>query len=258
MAIAAVSLLILVTSSVVNAGVIVQETFSGGDVTLNATTAEIFSSAITTAGGSDTWVTGGTTYQADGDVVNTSSQNTAYLSLGSYVNDAMGSATGLFELSATLSPISGTWVTLGFFSSDSPGVNTNFTANGGMATMAYRASGEVDAWAGPATANGVQGSLGLTGDQLFTIGLDFTPAGGYDGASNFGTVTFYEGTAIPANSIGNYTYTSAQSFKALGMTEAGTSTGKVSDLELQQVPEPTSMALMLLGAIGLAVIRRRK
>ena len=251
-------LLILTTANVVHAGTIVLEGFGGDDSNLNSTAADTFSSAITSAGGSGTWVAGGTTFQQDGDVVNNGGSFMAYLSLGTYIGDAMGTAAGLFELSATLAPTTGTWVSLGFFKSATPNKNTNFTGDNGMATMIYRASGEVDAWAGPVTAHGVQGSMGLSGDQLFTIELDFTPTGGYNGTDNFGTVSFYEGTSIPANSIGSYTYTSAQSFGSLGMSEVSTSTGTVSDLELTQVLEPASMVLMLLGTVGLLVLRRRE
>ena len=81
--------------------------------------------------------------QADGDVVG-SGQGTAYLNLGTYINNAKGTAAGKFELAATLAPTTGSWVALGFFNSATPSTGTNFTGNGGMATILYRPTGEVD------------------------------------------------------------------------------------------------------------------
>lgn len=60
---------------------------------LNDTTAFHFSSDIETAGRSSTWLADAG-FKADGSI--TERRKSAYLDLGSYINDAKGAANGIF------------------------------------------------------------------------------------------------------------------------------------------------------------------
>lgn len=235
---------------------IVTESFGGDDTDLNGTTADTFASGITSAGGSNTWAARPLAFQSDGDVVSVGGlDSTAYLDMGSYINDAKGTAAGLFTLSATLSPTtSGSWVSLGFFSS--PATTNAFTATG-LGSIIYRSTGELDMWGGVGTGTGaVDGPDAQTGDQLLTIVLDLTT---HDNATDFGTVTWYQGTT-GGTELGSYAYLADNSFDAIGMSSSHNTNGGVSGLtldDLTAVPEPSSTALLGLGGIAL-LLRRRK
>jgi len=241
-----------------HAATIVSETFDGTGADLNGTTAETFASGITAAGGSNTWVAA-TSFNDDGSLVGGNNQS-AYLNMGSYINDAKNTATGKFTLSATLSEVSGgAFASVGFFQGNTP-ADGNFTEPGtdGMGTLIYRDSGELDGFAGPGSANGVDGPDGQSGDQLLTIVLDLTPGGGYDGASNFGTVTFIQGDEDTGTPLGSHTYTVDGTFGSIGLSSAGPNTNATySNLTLAQVPEPSSL---VLGSVGmtLCLLRRRR
>lgn len=259
---------ILASASLASAAVIVTENFGGGTGNLNGTSADTFDSSITSAGGSATWVarnTDGNFFAANGNVNLVSGINSAsaYLGMGNYINNAKGTSTGLFTLSATINSTgtSNTWVSLGFF--DSPTVTTVFTATG-LGSIIQRnddqgqaAAGqqELDMWGGIGTTLGsVDGPELASGPQLVIIVLDLTPTGGYNGTSNFGTVTWYNGTTSGTN-LGSYTYLADNSFDAIGFSQGGT-TGSVAGLTLEQIPEPSAA---LLGGLGLlALLRRRR
>jgi len=230
--------------------VLITEDFIGGAEDLHGSCAEGVNEALLTANGSPTWVAKSGVFHADGSITNGNS-NTASLSLGSYLEAAKGTPAGKFWLSAVLSKPTGwadSWVSLGFFSTETPSVD-GFFVNGGSGTMLYRSSGEVDAYAGGTfgTDNNIQGSLGLTGARQFTVELDLTPAGGYDGEANFGTVTFYEGTPDTANRIGSYTYTQARVIRALGVCiSSGFSHSGIGALSLTTLPPPPPSSTVIL------------
>lgn len=121
---------------------IVAENFGGlATDNLAGTTADTFAPAIVTAGGSATWV-GSAAFKADGSVVDGFSRS-VHLNLGSYINDAKGTPEGLFELTVTISETTGTWLTVGFSSLNSPPPIQNFIGAGGLGTMAYRSTGAI-------------------------------------------------------------------------------------------------------------------
>jgi len=160
---------------------------------------------------------------------------------------------GLFTLSATIAETSTNFFNgVGFFNS---GVGTagNFT-NGsvGQGFLIYRNGGELDGFAGPGSGNGVDGPDAQTGDQLLTIVLDLTT---HDNTTDFGSISFYQGSVDPGNLIGSHTYTSDQSFDAVGFSTARSET-TLSNFQLDQVPEPGSLALLGLG--GLLIARHRR
>lgn len=251
-----------------SADVIVTEGFGGDNAaTLNTTTAETFDGGITAAGGSDTWAAG-SFYRADGTVGigNQGLDESAYLSLGSYINDRKGSADGKFTASATLDVGGlGSWLGFGFFKDNAPNVADTFVQDGaaGSGIFIYRDDRTLDGFAGYKSTNNVDGgSTTYSGSQLLTIVLDLTPDGGYDGSTNFGDITFYVGDADTGTSLGTHEYASDRTFGSFGLTAISNSVlaspGSVSSLQLEQVviPEPASLALIGLG--GLLIVTRRR
>lgn len=227
--------------------VIVAENFGGTGANLNGTTADTFALGITTSLGSNTWV-GATSFKDNGIVNNGNNQN-IYLNMGNYINATKGTANGLFTLSVTISPVNGTWVGFGFFVDNTPGTSTNFTSvdSPGAGFFIYRSTGTLDGFGGPRSTNVVNGPTSQSGNQLMTIMLDLTPAGGYNGTDNFGTVSFIQGDANTA-SFGSYTHTNPISFGSIGFSAAGQSSGTLSGFQLTQIPEPSTALLGGLGA----------
>lgn len=62
-----------------------------------------------------------------------------------------------------------------------------------------------------------------------TIHLDLTPAGGYDGVSNFGTVTWSDSVL---GVLGSYTWLTQPTFGSIVISQSAGSTGTVSALTL--------------------------
>jgi hypothetical protein len=221
--------------------VLVNHRFTDGGDALDTTPADYFDAGITAAGGSNIWGAG-VAFLDNGTVLLDAIQNGAYLNLGSYVNGAQGTVNGKFNLTMTISPTTGNWISLGFATQNTPSKQRNFTNTGtgdattGIGTIVYRANGELDMWGGPLTANAVDGPDANTGDRTLTVTLDFTPAGGYDGVGNFGTVIWSDSLLGP---LGSYTYTSPQSFGSILITEATSSAGTINGLTLTQVLVPT-------------------
>jgi arylsulfatase A len=222
-----------------NAAVIVSENFGGSGV-LNGTAADTFSPAITAAGGSDTWVAA-SGFLGNGAV--SVNKNAAYLNLGSYIQDAKGTAAGLFELTLTISQTTGAWLSLGFGQENTPSTNKDFTnsssvgdtgTTNGIGTIIYRdADNELDMFVGPGITNAVDGPNGNTGSRTLTVKLDFTPAGGY-GSSNYGTMTWSDSVL---GELGSYSLTAGRTFGSLLITGAATSTGTIGNLTLTQSGE---------------------
>ena len=120
-----------------HAAVIVAEDFGGSGGALTGTTANTFASGITAAGGSSTWVAD-PGFLDDGSV--SVSRRAAYLNLGSYINDAKGTANGKFDLTMTISETTGAWISLGFSTLNTPATTFDFTGAEvpGLGTIVYR------------------------------------------------------------------------------------------------------------------------
>lgn len=126
---------------------VLTENFGGSSGTaLSGTTADTFDADILAAGGSNVW-DGGANFLSNGTITAESNNRCAWLNLGSWLNNAKGSAAGKFELTATLAPVSGAWISLGFATDNSPNASKNFTNTGtgtlpttGMATVIYRST----------------------------------------------------------------------------------------------------------------------
>ncbi len=240
--------------------IVVDEKFDGTGAALSGTTAETFDSAISTAGGSDTWTS--SSYFTDDGVyfAPATNQRGGHLNLGSYINDAKGSYDGTFELTATMSEVTvtnsgtGDWMSLGFNTANTLAVTSSATGSG-IGTMIYRVGGDIDMFGGSALTNEVAADdVIYSGSRTLTVSLDLTSSGGYNGTSNFGTVTFSDSVA---GEFGSYTYTSDVDFGSIFISGSNQVTGSWDDLTLTQViPEPSSAALLGLG--GLALMLRRK
>ena len=268
------------------AAIIVAETFSGlAADPLNGTSADTFLPAIASAGGSSSWSahTGGTSgetppveyrgYAADGtlDFPNTTTNvdSSAFLSLGSYINDRKGASDGIFTLTATLTqPVgagtaSACWVSVGFFNDNITTDKAFFDAagagTGGVGTAVFRESdatgtnNDYFAGLGSGTPNNNFGRF--SGTQTFAIQLDLSPQGGYNGVDNFGTISFFRNGGTTAEY--SYTYgTDMHSFTGIGFSGNDSPNLTISGFSLSQVPEP-SMAL-LAGAAGTLLLLRRR
>lgn len=223
---------------------LVAESFTGSAVALNGKTAEVFSPLISMAGGSSTWVAASTFLQ---NGAASGGNGSASLNLGSYINSAKGTSTGKFKLSATVAPTTGSWLSFGFGTQNAPSSLRNFTNGGsgvtttGVATIIYRGqtgvaspntNGELDMFGGTSNTNPVDGPDGNTGSRAITITLDLTPAGGYNGVSHFGTVSWSDSVL---GSIGSFTYTSARDFGSILISGANSFSGGISALSLTQV-----------------------
>lgn len=232
------------------AAVLITENFGGSGSALSGTSADSFDTAIVTAGGSATW-NANAIFTDDGAVANTAIAG-ASLSLGSYIDDAKGTATGKFDLTITVSETTGTWISLGFSRELAPTVQFTSDSGDGLATIIYRDNGNFDMFAGIKTAGSVDGGETVyTGDRTLTVSLDFTPAGGYNGTSNFGTVTWSDNVA---GELGSFALPE-ESFASILISASNTS-GTISGLSLTQIPEPSAA---LLGGLGsLLLLRRRR
>lgn len=228
---------------------IVAENFGGNSTTnLAGINADTFAAGITTAGGSATWV-GSAQFKADGSVLSGFSRS-VHLNLGTYINGAKGQSNGLFELKTTISPTTGTWLSFGFSNSSAPSAIGNFTDLGGLGTMAYRANGDIDQWAGVGSGNErAPDDVLFTGNRTLTVTLDLR---NHNGTNNFGSVSFSDSVE---GVFGSYNYAANQNFNSILLSTASTS-GSYSALSLTQIPEPSAA---LLGGLGLlALLRRRR
>ena len=235
--------------------VIVAENFGGlGTDDLHNTTADTFASGITTAGGSSTWQAEDD-FNADGSMDATGDNGTAYLNLGSYINDSKGTADAFFTASVTISgPASGgNWVGFGFFENNTPDVGGDFVTGGsnqGQGILIYRSTGELDGFGGTGSGGAVDGDI-VSGSQSLKFELDLTD---WNGTDNFGSITFYDGTGT---SFGTHEYTSTETWGSIGLTASPGATATFSNFQLTQVPEPGSLALLGLGSLLIGARRRR-
>ncbi|WFB37837.1 PEP-CTERM sorting domain-containing protein [Kiritimatiellota bacterium B12222] len=240
--------------------VLVSHDFSGlSSAELNGQTATVFNPGITAAGGSATWVAS-TDFKADGSVTGTDS-DAARLFLGDYITDHLGTATGKFTLTATLNPASGgdatDFLSLGYFtgaialSDDFASDDQNYAVG---TALTRRINDSSDFFVGRGADNSINAITG-TGLRTFSIEFDFTPEGGYNGTTNFGTVTFDSDNLV--GSLPFYSYNSAVDIQYIGITRDDNVQGNFSALSLTQIPEPSSLLLIFIAGMGLFMVRRR-
>ena len=234
---------------------LVAESFGGGTGPLNGAVAAPFAPVITAAGGSATW-TAGVSFLANGTVSADAENRSAALNLGSYINATKGSSAGKFELSLTLSPVTGSWISLGFAVENAPSTAKNFTNTGtgasttGLGTVIYRSNPssparELDLFGGPGNTNGIDGPDGNTGSRTLTVTLDLTPGGGYNGSSHHGKVTWSD--SVLGNIGTPHVFTTATNFGSILISESGSSSGTISGLTLKQVTVDTAPVVLSLS-----------
>jgi hypothetical protein len=232
---------------------LVVENFSNTSTQLNTTSADIFAAPLVTAGGSATWGSG-TGFLASGAVVNVGN-SAAYLNLGTYINDTKGTAAGKFDLTLTIAETAGSWVSLGFGSTNTVTTAQNFTTINGVGTIIYRSqsgtvapavNGELDMFGGTNNTNPVDGPDFNTGIRTLTVTLDLTPEGGYNGTTNFGTATWSDSVL---GVLGSYTYTVTRNFGSILITQ-GTTTSAINALAFYQTGTPSNTYTNWIGGFN--------
>ena len=229
---------------------LLDHTFDEGTGTLNGTPVD--AGTLKAANPALAWVTDiGTAITANGTIAASSLTRSAYIPLGTSIANG-----NIYELTVTLAKPSGTWVSAGFFDSATPTVTTHMDNAGASGTgwFLWRSSGGVEAniglrydnnvgydvfGAGPTFTHTV--SSVTASSQSFTIRLDLAAA---NGTSNFGNMTVYQGDSTTGTVLGglsNVAFTSAQHFRALGIS-ASSAIGSISRIKLTQVTPTISIA----------------
>jgi hypothetical protein len=243
----------LIAASFATGQVIILETFDTTGV-INGSSADTFDAAIVTAGGSATWIDStANELQQDGTFVGTQN-GTAILNMGNYLNDAKGTATGIFTLEATLTtPTSGNWIGTTFKLSAQA---TNSSLTGNVGTALLRETGDTGSDFYATNDFGTPTNTGTySGTVTLKTVLDLS---GWNGTDNYGSIAFYDPNDL--NSIAaSFNYTGNVDFGSIGVTYgAGTTGGSIDSLTLTQVPEPSTYALLAgLATLGLVALRRR-
>jgi hypothetical protein len=238
--------------------VIVEELFDGPSASwLNGKSVSTF--IITTGGDVDglwdaknnlgAWHQDG----AVGDSVRVNSG--AHIELGSYIDDARGTALGVFELSLEISeltdPDSGSsgFVSFGFAKAG-PADNRpffNVAEVAGRVTLTRRIEAEANTvivYEGIGTGGtSASTTAALTDPQLFTIRLDLTA---WDGATDFGTAAFYIGDSASGTQIGSTMDLDANtsSFPCIALT-LEYAQGSIDNLKLIKVTQPAGPVVFL-------------
>ncbi len=233
------------------AQIIITEGFGGSGAALDGKPADLFNPGIELSGGSSTWRAGDAFFDDGAVVAGNPISSSAYLNLGSYINDRRGSASGDFALTMSISETTGSWISLGFVRSNSPRLDDDFVNESGVGTIIYRdPNNELDMFAGPSNSGAIDGPNDLVGARTLTVRLDLTPASGYDGETNFGTVTWSDSEL---GILGSSTYTSQQIYGTVFISEANDSGGSIGGLSLTQfVPAAVGWGVDGSGSFNVA------
>ena len=233
--------------------VIINESFDGIDETgaaLDGSTAEFFDAAITTAGGSGTWVSSDTFFDGGGVTQGSSNNSSAHLSLGNYINNTKGTDAGIFELTMTIGSVTAAgniWLSMGFSALSSPATTNHFLNLQGTGTIILRGGGELDMWGGPGNTNAIDGPNNNAGARTLTVALDLST---HNGVDDFGSVTWSDSILGVVNS---HEYTADVNFSSILLSEANATNTTLSNLTVTQVdivvpqPEPEEWDIYLLG-----------
>lgn len=251
--------------------VLVSESFSGaGTAPLNGTSADFFHSGIVAAGGNSTWFarTGSMQFNADGSISTAGTfDGTAFLQMGDYIDNAKGTAQGLFALELTIGDVTtGNWVGVGFQNTDNPSVTTMFadfnpgigSGDTGLAWAGHNNSPDVGFFfAGPGD-NGDSVPTGTNvpltaGSHTFTVFLDLRT---HNGVDEFGTVSYaIDGTLVPSSV---FSFTEDHAFRTISIAQDNGGNGTLSNFSLTSVPEPGMTGLLLAASVAFAGRRQRR
>jgi len=225
--------------------VLISEDFNGPDATnLTGKTPTSLDSSL--AG--ETWQgpVGGSApfdFEQNGDI--DAGSNTTYVDVGSIINDAKGTANGVFTLSANFaSAPTGNWFAIGFYTNAQAG---SAGTVGNQAGILFRDNGDLEGWSGtivsPDFATGIS-------TETISVELDLST---WDNATDFGTITFASGSASATHNL-----TSDINWTDVGFGATSTTgTGQILSFELTQVPEP-SVGLLMIGGLGLVALAKRR
>jgi len=238
---------------------IYEDTFSGlGSTSLNG-------AAPTTRPGSETWAFNNATalngFRANGDAIATGGGANGQISALLPFSPLAGSK---YQLSGriSLTTATGQWVGLGFSDALTTADGTSglfaFSALNGISWALHGDTGanSLQAFAGPDTANLVANTFSVNPTDLRIV---FDTTGAQWTTTYFATSANLNGGL--ETQIGNtFAYAVNPTVLGVGFTK-GQDVGGIIDnfkLEVEVVPEPTSLALGLLGGLSLLVARRRR
>ena len=234
---AAGALLLLAVPHSFGAETLIKHVFDGGDATLN----EVKVKGGTLQTGSLEWVTEPDTEITAGGTINvTKPAQSAYIEIGSAISK--GGKNDIYTLEIVLeNQMVGGLIAGGFWelpsSNKPPNVKASQDGNGGTAWWFWRGTGEFCGQTGVNFTNDNVAKIPpgqISGEGPITTVLDFT---GYDGSTNFGTVTMYEGGTAKGTLLGTAKFSGEESCEFVGFsTKFGTEdkpvVGKIKSLTL--------------------------
>jgi hypothetical protein len=255
-----ISSLLLAGATASAATILFDQSFTQAGGTQASVDGTAVGNANTGAGVAATWTAGAGAngvLRTDGEVFSNLGNASAHIGLGTLVNDAKGTANGIFTLTTVMAepPTGSNWVSAGFATSID--VAANFTAFGGIGSALYRTNGNADFYAGPNTGGTAYADEAVTGTQTFISVLDLSS---WNGTDDFGTISYYRGSVAPGNL--EYTYNNFGADFSIASAAISTASsggeGVIQSFTLTQVPEPGTLALVGVALGALALFRRRR
>ncbi len=172
-------------------------------------------------------------------------------------------ANATYAFTATITPAAGTtgnWLGMGFGNSTSTAPTGNINNADTEAWLLYRDNGETEGFYGGYTNNTVVGGSASTGGIADTFTLTLTTPANL--ATGTASVSMYDSLDLIGSSLNPQTVTLTAAELAnvdsiiLGSYQTG---GTFTSLELSgPIPEPATSTLLVMGGLGLLLVRRRK
>ena len=186
-------------------------------------------------------------FEANVDIA--SNNNTTWIDIGSFINNAKGQADGIFSVSASFSgaPTSGSWFSLGFYTEPSAVSAGNANLEAGIL---FRNNGDLEGWS--AQEGGIVAADFTSGIDTDTIHVELDLST-WDNSTDFGTITFSAQGASATHNL-----TSDFDWGAVGFVTSKNVLGSIENFEFSQIPEPSTYGIMVLASSLLFVIRRRR